>query len=276
MMRFGGTLTLNGLVYYVANNLDKVLVGRVWGGDSLGIYGRAFSLISIPTDNLNTTAGEVAFSALSRLQNDPTRLKNYFLKGYALVLAMTIPITMACGLFADDVVFVALGPKWKAAAPVFRLLAPTILCFAIVNPLGWLIYSLGMASRGLRMALVVAPFMIAGYALGLPYGPRGVALAYSMVTLLWVVPAIAWAVHGTAVSTEEVLITASRPLACGIAAGALALAVGLACGRFHPLPRLFTETAVLFSSYIAMLLLVTEQRSQYLDLIRGVKGPSAA
>ena len=50
----------------------------------------AYSLINIPTDNLNVAAGEVAFSALSRLQDDPPRMKSYFLKGYSLVLAMTI------------------------------------------------------------------------------------------------------------------------------------------------------------------------------------------
>src|SRR5439155_8460114 len=129
-----------------------------------------------------------AFSALSRLQNDPHRLKSYFLKGYSLVLALTLPITIACALFADDLVLVVLGPKWTAAAPIFRLLAPTILTFAIVNPLGWLISSLGMAARGLRMALVIAPIMIAGYIVGLPYGPKGVAFAYSTVMLLWVIP----------------------------------------------------------------------------------------
>ena len=111
MMRFGGTLTLNGLVVYVASNFEKVLLGRFWGVDALGIYGRAYQLSNIPTDNLNSAAGEVAFSALSRLQGDPTRLRSYFLKGYSLVLAMTLPITIVCALFADDMIFVRLRPK---------------------------------------------------------------------------------------------------------------------------------------------------------------------
>ena len=276
MMRFGGTLTLNGLVGYVAFNLDKVLLGRVWGVDALGMYGRAYSLINIPTDNLNVAAGEVAFSALSRLQDDPNRLKSYFLKGYSLVLAMTIPITIACAFFADDVVVVVLGRKWTAAASIFRLLAPTILTFAIVNPLGWLINSLGLAARGLRMALVIAPVMIAGYLVGLPYGPQGVAFAYSTVMLLWVVPAIAWAVHGTDLSTGEVLMTVSRPLASGIAAGTLAFGVGLACSQWHPLPRLVVETAVLLFTYVVTLLFASGQKSQYLDILRGLKGPLSA
>ena len=50
MMRFGGTITLNGLVVYIASNFEKVLLGRFWGVDAIGIYGRAYQLINIPTD----------------------------------------------------------------------------------------------------------------------------------------------------------------------------------------------------------------------------------
>jgi PST family polysaccharide transporter len=154
MMRFGGTLTLNGLVMYLASNLDKVLLGRFWGVDALGIYGRAYQLINIPTDNLNSAAGGVAFAALSRLQGEPSRLKSYFLKGYSLVLSLTVPITFTCALFADDMIYVFLGPKWRGAAIVFRYLAPTTLAFAILNPLGWMLSSCGLVGRGLKMALV--------------------------------------------------------------------------------------------------------------------------
>ncbi|MGH9806298.1 MAG: lipopolysaccharide biosynthesis protein, partial [Terriglobia bacterium] len=164
MMRFGGTLTLNGVIAYIAYNADKVLIGRFWGADAIGLYGRAYQLVNLPTDNLNSAVGEVAFSALSRLQDDPVRLRSYFLKGFSLVLGLTVPITIACGLFADDMVSVVLGPKWEDAATIVRLLAPTILIFAIINPLGWLLYSIGLVQRSLKIALVFAPLMITGCA----------------------------------------------------------------------------------------------------------------
>src|SRR5215813_11703903 len=104
MMHFGGALTLDGVVVYVATNLDKALLGRYWGVDAVGLYGRAYQLITIPTDNLNSAAGQVAFSALSRLQDNLVRTKSYFLKGYSLVLALTVPATIGCALFADDIV----------------------------------------------------------------------------------------------------------------------------------------------------------------------------
>jgi O-antigen/teichoic acid export membrane protein len=277
MMRFGGTLTLNGLVVYVASNLEKVLLGRFWGVDALGIYGRAYQLINIPTDNLNAAAGEVAFSALSRLQDDPSRLKNYFLKGYSLVLTLTLPITMACALFADDVVFVLLGPKWTAAASIFRLLAPTILVYAIANPLGWLVCSLGLVGRGLKMSLVIAPVLIAGYVMGLPYGPKGVAFAFSLVMMLWVFPVIAWSVHGTVISFWDVLLAVSRPLTTSILAALLAFGARLVHGQFlSPLPRLVLEIAVLLFAFLGMAMFDTGHKSLYLDLLRGLKVSSSS
>jgi PST family polysaccharide transporter len=277
MIRFGGTLTLNGLVMYIASNFEKVLLGRFWGVDALGIYGRAYQLINIPTDNLNSAAGGVAFAALSRLQGEPSRLKNYFLKGYSLVLSLTVPITFTCALFANDMILVFLGPKWKSAVVVFRLLAPTTLAFAIVNPLGWLLNALGLVGRGLKIALVLGPVMITGYVVGLPYGPRGVALAYSAVMMLCVIPLIAWATHGTVISLLDILRVVSRPLLSGI------VAAGVGFGLQHlyspllpPLPRLVLGVTVVFSVYLGMLLYVMGQKPFYMDLLRGFGGPSSA
>jgi O-antigen/teichoic acid export membrane protein len=273
---FGSTVTLNSLILYIAFNLDKVLLGRFWGSEVIGIYGRAYQLIRIPTDSLNTTVGEVAFSALSRIQGDLGRLKGYFLRGYSLVLALTIPITMACGLFADDIVAVLLGPKWKDAAQLFRLLAPTILVFAICNPLGWLLTALGLVGRALKIALVLAPLMIAGYMLGLPAGARGVALAYSLTMLLWVIPIVLWAVRGTGISFRDIVLVVSPPLVSVIVAAVIAFATGSLYGHLLSVfPRLVVENAVLLGIYFALLLFVAGQKTLFLDLIRGLKGTSA-
>ena len=275
MMHFGGTLTLNGLVVYFASNFEKVLLGRFWGADAIGIYGRAYQLIRMPTDSLNSTIGEVAFSALSRIQHDAARVRSYFLKGYSLVLAMTLPLLMVCALFADDMIYVLLGPKWKEAGLIFRLLAPMILVFATANPLSWLLSSLGLVGRLLKMALVIAPVMILGYFLGLPYGPKGVALAYSVVMTLWLIPLIAWAVHGTVISLRDILVTVGRPFLSSIAAGALAFGGRLAFGQYlSPLFRLVLESGILLSAFAGFLLFVAGQKSFYLDLLRSLRSPS--
>ncbi len=277
MMRFGGTITLNGLVVYVAYNFEKVLLGRFWGAETVGLYGRAYQLVTIPTSNLNSAVGEVAFSALSRVQHDSNRLKSYFLKGYSLVTGMTLPITLAAALFANDLILVLLGPQWHDAAVIFRLLAPTILIFAMINPLGWLLFSLGMVGRSLKIALVLAPIVMTGYIIGLPYGPKGVAFAYSAAMTLWLVPHIAWSVHGTMISLRDIVLVVSRPLLSGIVATVLAFGALSLCGSsLSPLARLGLGGTVLLGAYAGMLLYVMGQKTFYFDLLRGLRKRSRA
>ena len=268
MVNFGGILTVNGLAVYIATNFEKVLLGRFWGADAIGIYGRAYQLVNIPIANLNSAAGEVAFSALSRVQDDPGRLRRYFLRGYDLILGVTVPVTAACALFANDIVHVCLGAKWSAAAPLLRMLAPTILVFAVANPLSWLLMSLGLLKRSLQMTLVITPILLVSYLLGLPYGPKGVAFAYSAVMLAWVFPLIAWAVHGTSITFRDVMRSAYKPLLSGAVAGALALALRAAYGAaLSPLPRLILEITVLLVIFVSVLF-ASGQKAIYLDLLR--------
>lgn len=276
MMRFGGTVTLNSVVVYAAYNLDKVLLGRFWGAEITGIYGRAYQIINLPTESLNGAVGAVTFSVLARMQDDARRLRRYFLAAYALILGVTVPIAVACALFAHELIIVMLGPKWNDAVPVFRLLAPTILAFALINPTGWLLVSLGMVGRSLNIALVILPLVITGCLVGLPFGPEGVALGMSAAMTVWVIPHLRWACRGTAVSYQDVLSVASRPLVSGFVSAVAAFTVTwFLGGSLSAAGRLLLGCAVLFVVHGWVLLFVMAQKPLYADVLLGWKTRSS-
>jgi O-antigen/teichoic acid export membrane protein len=62
-------------------------------------------------------------------------------------VALTLPFTAVCAGFADDLIAVLLGSRWIGSADIFPILAPTILVFAVANPLGWLLNSLKIGLR---------------------------------------------------------------------------------------------------------------------------------
>jgi hypothetical protein len=127
------------------------------------------------------------------------------------------------------------------------------------------------------MVLVFAPVMIAGDLVALRFGPKGVAFAYSMVMVLWAIPAIAWAVQGTMFSLADFLRTVSKPLISSIVAAACAFPVRLVWGNGLPtLARLVLEVTVLLAIYSGLTWFVTGQKSLYLDLLRGLKGSRPA
>lgn len=271
MLRFGGGTTLIGFLSYLSTNIDKLLLGRVWGTEATGLYSRAFYLINFPTENLNTTIGEVAFAALSRTRGDLDRLRRYFLKGYSLVVTLTLPLAAICGLFADDLIMVVLGPKWTSAIEIFRILAPTILVLAISNPLGWLLNALGLVKRGVQIGLFSTSVMIAGILAGLPYGPRGVAIAYSSVMVLKVIPVSVWALHGTGVRFRAFVGALASPLAACAIAASIGFGVHRLCAPAPLVLRLLLDVGSFGVAYLAALLTIAGEKALYLDLFRSAR-----
>ena len=272
MMRFGGIVSVNGFLMYIAYNTDKLLLGRFAGAEALGLYGRAYQCVSVPTDVLHQAVSGVAVSALSRLQTDAGRFKSYFLKGYSVFVAVTIPITVACALFAKDIVYVLLGPKWTAAAALFRILAPTVGAFALINPVGWLLFATGQVGRALRMALVIAPLLIAACSAGLAYGSVGVAIGFSATMTALIVPLVVWGLHDSVVPPGEVAQTVKAPALAALVATVIALPAALRFGGLiPPVPRLACEGALFSVSYILLLFYPMGQKAFYADLIQDVR-----
>ena len=183
---------------YAANNLDRMLLGKLSGAEALGLYSRAYQLTMFPVDTINSGVGGILMSTLSRLRTEEDRWRRYFLKTYPLMLSVTVPTTVMFALFAEELIYYSLGPKWLDAVPIFRSLAPAALVFSIINPFAPMLVSFGLVGRSLRVAAVLAPFMIVGYILGLRYGAVGVATGLSISMIIWFIPHIlvhSWDTH---------------------------------------------------------------------------------
>jgi O-antigen/teichoic acid export membrane protein len=271
MLHFGWMSTCNALLGFLAWNSDNILLGRFWGADALGLYGRAFQLATLPVHQLNGAITSVAFSALSRIQGDAERLARSFLGGFSVLVSLTVPVTIICGLFAEEIVAVLLGAKWMEAAPILRLLAPTALVFALVNPLNWLVMSTGRVGRALSMTAATTPLVITGIMLGLSYGPRGVALGYSSAMVLLVVPITAWSKRGTSITWADLWRATRQPLSSGAAACVIGLIVKITLGgMLAPIPFLLVGLVLVLGVYGWVLLIAMGQMNLYMDLLNQV------
>lgn len=268
MLHFGGIATCNSLVVFVTLNVEKLLLGRFWGADALGLYGRAYQLVTLPIQQLNSAVTGVAFPALSRIQHDAERLARSFLRGYSLLISLTVPITITCALFAGEIVRIVLGAKWMEAAPIFRLLAPVALVFAVANPFSWLVLCTGRAVRALSISMATTPLVIAGIVLGLSHGPKGVALGYSTSLILLLIPIAAWSKHGTGITWTDLWRVTKPPFLSGLLAGAAGLLVKFTLGDRLPLiPYLMLGVGIVLGIYAWILLIAMNQKHVYTDLL---------
>lgn len=276
MLHFGGTLTANSLVVFLAYNFEKILLGRFLGAETLGLYGRGYQLARLPTDQVTMGIAGVAVASLSRVQNDPQRLCNAFITIYAAVASVSIPITVCCAIFSHEIVRFVLGPAWSEAAVVLRLLTPAILVFVLINPLAWLMIASGRVRRSLNIAFLIAPCMILGVTFGLQFGPNGVAVAFSTVMALLAVPIMIWAPAGTPIRLFDLWQAIMAPLLSGIVAGVIGMI--LAAPLRTALPSLLVLLGgggLIFTVYGLVLVFGFGQKDLYRDLLRHVMPPAA-
>ncbi len=269
MLNVGGVVTVIGIVMHVAQNLDKVLLGRLFGASSLGFYSRAQQLVKVPTDVINGAVGGVLLSTLSRVKTEPKRVRSYFLKAYSILASITVPTATVVALFATEIIQVVLGDKWSQASPFLRWLAPTVLVFGLMSPMYSLLVTLDLLGRGLRMAFVLAGVMIAGYTSGMYWGGAlGAAIGLSSSLIVWCVPHVVWTVRSTPVSVADVAQAVARPFIAAIVAtvvSEITLVWWIPIWR-SPL-KLSVGLATFGFSYVFTLLVILRQWSLFKEVL---------
>jgi PST family polysaccharide transporter len=181
MLRFGANLTGYGVVSYFSRNLDKLLIGRVWGARQLGLYARAYQLVLLPIENLSTPFDAVALTSLSKLTDSPDRYRRAYLRLLEKVAILTMPIVAFMMSTSDWLVLLVLGSQWIEAGRIFALLGLIGMIEPIANTMGWLMISQGRTRQVFQWGIIDGAMTIMSVIIGLPWGAFGVAASYSIV-----------------------------------------------------------------------------------------------
>jgi O-antigen/teichoic acid export membrane protein len=190
LVGFGANLTIGGLLYSFAKGADAILIGRFFGAASVGLYTRAGALLNRPMEQFLSPLHSVFVPALSRIQTEPERYRRTFLRVYesmALVSCVCMGLLLA---LARPLTLVVLGAKWEPAAAIFAGLTIAAFCMPLGTASTWLFISQGRGRDWLFASSLISTITVASFIAGLPFGPTGVAIAYSTINLLIGMPVI--------------------------------------------------------------------------------------
>jgi len=212
MLAFGGYLSGFNIINYSVTSVDKMLIGWRWGAGLLGLYDMAYRLLLLPVQQITTPISGVAIPTLSRLQGEPERYRLYYRTAVNLLAWTAVPPMAALAALSGPVIGLVFGPQWLPAAPIFKLLAIAAILRPLTSTAGWIYVTLGKTKRLFFWSLMVDPAKVAALVLGLPFGAKGVAIAYSSFSVILVVPSLLWAFHRTPVSLSDFFAAVWRPL----------------------------------------------------------------
>ncbi|NUN24154.1 MAG: oligosaccharide flippase family protein, partial [Candidatus Jettenia caeni] len=85
LMYFGGGFTLARIGNAIAGQGDYLVVGRWLGANALGLYSRAYQLMTIPAMLFAKILDTVLFPAMAQIQTQPERLRVAYRRGVALI-----------------------------------------------------------------------------------------------------------------------------------------------------------------------------------------------
>ena len=269
MLHFGASLAGVNLLNYLWRNADNVLIGWHWGAGPLGFYQKAYGLLLLPINQVNSPISGVAVSSLCRVQGDPERLRRYFIGGYTMAASITLPIVLAVTVFADDIITLLLGGRWFEAVGIFRLLAPAALIGALLNPMGWLFVATGRADRQFKLTVVWSALVVLAFVAGLGYGPQGVAIGYSAMTTLLALPVLKYATKGTSVRLHDIFAAIKAPILAAAVSGALGLLLKISMADSIPVAlRAIGGCFAVTGAYALILLVLVRQWDSYRTLLR--------
>lgn len=115
-------MSFSELLFHAKDSIDIIMAGLFLNKKMLGLYNVGLQISSIPLRKIAPPLRKVAFPALSQINNQPIKFREYLLKLQRLAFFITIPVFWGISSVSELLVPMALGDNWNDAAPIILML----------------------------------------------------------------------------------------------------------------------------------------------------------
>lgn len=123
LISHGKWITAGTVLNYGFERGDNIVVGRLLGTQSLGIYDMAYRFSMMPITEVSDMVVRVVFPVFVKISDDYARLKRAYLRMIGVITLIVLPFGIIVFLFPQQIITILLGSKWLPAADVLRILA---------------------------------------------------------------------------------------------------------------------------------------------------------
>jgi PST family polysaccharide transporter len=217
--------TINQPFSYLAYNADRVIIGRVLGAATLGIYTRASFFASTAATLFANIARLSLFPAMAKVQHDTERLGSALLKSFSVLALLTLPASAFCVIFAPELVDLLLGGKWHQAVEPFAILSGTLYLTLAWRNCATLFQALAHPYWITGVQVCRAAALVAGIWWIAPYGLTAICAVIGLVAALMLGIMLIIVKYAIDLPLRRVAAAHFRPLAVTAATSALCLTV---------------------------------------------------
>lgn len=154
MFRFGVNVLGSKLLFYGNSDLINMLIGHFLGVEALGFFSIANRVYITFKDMMINTVSRVILPHLSRVQDQPERLRQTFLGVVEKVSAVTFPACLMLAAFSGDLIQLFFGPQWLPALPIMQLLVISAIFSLVSSYVNDLLLAIGQAFVSFQVNLL--------------------------------------------------------------------------------------------------------------------------
>ena len=206
LLRYGLALVGVDALNIATDNLDYIIIGRVFGNTALGIYTLAFRLPELLVLNPLWVMAGAVFPAYATLQEHPETLRRGFLATVRFVEILCVPLSLGLMLVADPLVRVIFGEQWLAAIPIVRILALFVLIRSISFNAGDVYKAVGRSDILVKLELLNMVVLVPLLLFGSNFGLIGVAIGHVLASVVRMVADLIVASRFIKVSVADILL----------------------------------------------------------------------
>lgn len=200
-------------INYFSRNVDNLLVGWRFGATSLGFYKKSYDLFALSAGQLTAPLTNVAVAALSRFNPRSEEYKQHLMSGLAVTALAGMGLSGALTVVGANLVRLLLGPGWEPTAKIFTYFGPGVGAIVLYYVHGWIHLSIGRADRWLRWGIVESVVTFLCFLVALPWGPAGIAVAWTASLWFLLIPAFWYALSPIQISVKSIIAVLWRYIA---------------------------------------------------------------
>lgn len=177
LLYFGGGFTIAKIANYIAGQGDNIIIGKVLGDVSLGIYGRAYQFMVMPVGLFCSAMDKVLFPLLTKFQDDKKSMRDIYFKGINSIALIALPLSVIVYIIAPEIINLFLGDSWEEVILPFRILSISLLFRMSYRVSDSLARATGEVYKRANIQIIYAVIVLFMSWLGTKWGINGVALA---------------------------------------------------------------------------------------------------
>lgn len=170
---FGGFILSSNLINTLCNNIQGLIIGKVFTIQDVGFYTQARKLEEIPSTSFSAIVVQVAYPIFSKVQNDLDKLKNALQRISMLMASFVFPAMILLIVIAKPLIIFLFTDKWSESIPYFQILCIGGIAISLQNINYSVVAALGRSRSLFKWTVIKRSLGLIFLGVGTLFGMKG-------------------------------------------------------------------------------------------------------